>query len=441
MLALLLLSSLAMAEGPVTLPPVDSEFGCTAQEKAEKYIDDFNINVSSFGGQELCNPEADTKKLFNDLEIIERGEFEGSDTNVFIRNSIPTTAYYPWMKDMTYGVRRGHDIPWATAYNSGGYFTMQDGWAKLSTLGRVGTIIHEARHTAGYRHRPCVRGPYSDTGLSGCDQSVQETGSHGIEMEYYSRVALQGKNFHPVYAAMARMMNLGRANFVFNTMPMQTKEALVALSGLKALIMTDTENAFIFRPEIGEGFVLKRTSFGASLYNGRQAYAMDLYSLAHANRKIEDDFSYYKLIKMPIFTPDVDLQELDQGAKRYLISLDAGGNVRSFVFEEAEWSRPTQINGGKFLSTVAPGGQRGLFVVKVNGGVCSLNVETLRCGADLAQSWPMDVVTYTYFGDRLLSLRRDGVVIDVLKGESFDKLNGIAVEQIVSAPIWDAFKL
>ena len=114
--------------------------------------------MAAFGGLELCRFSVDTKKLFNDLKIIKEGRFQPKTTNnVFIRNAIPAPQYYEWMKSMTRGMDRGNDIPAATAYNRGGYFTMQDGWAVLSTLGRVGTVVHEARHTGGYYHIQCTQ--------------------------------------------------------------------------------------------------------------------------------------------------------------------------------------------------------------------------------------------------------------------------------------------
>jgi hypothetical protein len=151
------------------LPVFDHDFVCTTQEKADQYIRDFKIDTNSFGGRDLCNSKVDIKKLFNDLQIIELGQFDlnyssihkdedetsagnSSDQtaiNPLIGGFIDTKNYYPWMRDQTEGMNRGNDVPYATAYNSFGYFTMQDGWATLSTLGRVGTVIHEARHTAG----------------------------------------------------------------------------------------------------------------------------------------------------------------------------------------------------------------------------------------------------------------------------------------------------
>ena len=116
------------------MPYLDTAFACTDPADAERYIRDFNIDVPSFGGMELCNSQVDTKKLLNDLEILEKGRFSADGSNKFIRGFVAANNYYNWMKGETRGVERGQDVPYATAYNSGGYFTMQDGWAKRSCL-------------------------------------------------------------------------------------------------------------------------------------------------------------------------------------------------------------------------------------------------------------------------------------------------------------------
>ena len=212
------------------LPYQDGDFGCIAKAEADRYVRDFGIDLNSFGGLELCNPAKDTKKLFNDLQLIEKAEFAPDASHNLIRAFVPYQSYYSWMKSETRGMERGNDVPYATAYNSGGYFTMQDGWAALSTLGRVGTVIHEARHTEGYRHYACSHGPYGASSTPGCDTSYSQGGSHAVEMEYYARVVLDAKNLHPVYKSMARLMALGRTNFVFNETPIRKREALLGLA-------------------------------------------------------------------------------------------------------------------------------------------------------------------------------------------------------------------
>ncbi|MCC7402756.1 MAG: hypothetical protein IT288_00025 [Bdellovibrionales bacterium] len=425
---------------PGDLPAFDADFACTAQEAATRYQRDFSIDLASFGGNELCRSEIDTKKFYNDLQLVEEGRFGGSATNVFIKNFVDRDRYYPWLASMTYGVRRGHDVPWATAYNSGGQFTMQDGWTKLSTLGRVGTVIHEARHTEGYSHRACRQGPYSNTNLPGCDQSVGEGGSHGVEMEYYARVALQGVNFHPAYQAMARLMALGRANFVFNQLPMVRQEPLLALTQDQALLVTPQETLQASLPP-HQGFALKRTSFGATFFNGSEAIALDLYGQDTEAYPLADDFSYFKIIQMPQHVPAVDIEEFDVTTRRFLVSLDAQGNLRNFVFKDAQWSRPVQVRGAARLVTVAPNGSTGLFVIKTDGKLCSFDASRMSCTDLNGVMWPTDTKAFAHFGTTLVQLKSSGQVLEAISGQAFAPLQNAAIDQFTTVPVYDSFEL
>jgi hypothetical protein len=262
----ILISMTAVDVQAVVLPVFDKDFSCFNQTAAERYVKDFNINIKSFGGMELCKASVDTKKLFNDLAIVERGAFGQSSQNVFIRNFVPAGDYYKWLRSQTRGVERGNDIPHATAYNSFGYFTMQDGWAALSTLGRVGVVIHEARHTEGYRHIQCTHGPYEGASNAGCDRDYEYGGSHAVEMEYYARVVTAGTNFHPLYRSMARLMAMGRSNMMFNKSPVRVREVLTVLDKDGTPGVVDGEQLFardgILGTQMGR---LKRTSHGASV--------------------------------------------------------------------------------------------------------------------------------------------------------------------------------
>lgn len=429
------LSTVAIAD---SLPVDDQEFGCIDASKARGYVSDFQIDLDSFGGMELCDGRVDTKKLFNDLQLVEQGHFSGNRRNLFIRNIIPTTQYFSWLKEQTAGVRRGHDLPTATAYNSYGYFTMQDGWAKLSTLGRVGTIIHEARHTEGYSHTQCRQGPYKDAALAGCDTSIAQTGSHGVEMEYYSRVVLQGDNFHPVYKQMARLMNLGRANFVFNTLPMEKREGLVAVADNQVVVVDSDLSAKANSANNLDGYRLKRTSFGATLYKDDQALAIDPYGSDEFARR--DEFSYYKLLLDGRITNVADMQEVDIANRRYYVALTKAGALETYVYAEGHWSNPVQARDIVGLVTTTPKGQEGLFVVTNKGEVQALNPTTLRRGQTV-DNWPADLVDVVNFKDTQLAVSTTGGVTDLNSGKSYSPLESYRVRQLVRAPFYNAYDL
>lgn len=419
------------------LPYADDAFGCITREEADAFVDDFGINVSSFGGMELCNSNVDTKKLFNDLQLIKEGKFNGNKTNMFINNWVNRDGYYNWAQSMTRGIRRGHDIPYATAYNSFGYFTMQDGWAKLSTLGRVGTLIHEARHTAGYGHVSCDQGPYKGAFLSGCDDTLDEGGSHGVEMEYYSRVILQGENFHPVYQQMARLMNLGRANFVFNDVPLKPTEGIVAMTNREFVIMSPGAQAVTKPLPAIQNAQLKRTSSGAALFTGDQAFAIDL--AGNTQTSIVDDYSYFKMLLDRRLTGVTDMEEFDINNRRYLVALTNRGQLHSYIYSEGKWSAPTNANDIARLITTTPSGAEGIFVVTNSGSIFSIDPQSLRRSAQPVGTWPNNTLGYLKLRNQLLSLSADGTVLDVSNGKSYEPLAQHQVKAMTKAPFYLEF--
>ena len=421
------------------LPFLDSNFSCITDSIAEKYIQDFSIDLSSFGGKELCSSVVDSKKLFNDLQIIENGTFTSSGQNILIRGFVESSNYYPWLKNQTRGVQRGNDLPWATAYNSGGYFTMQDGWAKLSTLGRVGTFIHEARHTEGFYHIPCTHGPYAGTSLAGCDTNYSYGGSHAVEMEYYARVSVQGTNFHPVYKKMARLMAMARSNFVFNTIVMQPRESLLAVrqDGLKANLF---DQGIWYSRELPEfAGKLKRTSFGAVIFNGFKAMAVELYKNSGFNNSVDDTYSYFKLIKE---AQDIkDFEEFDSGVKRYVVHVTTDNKIRAFDFPKGQWGNPQQVPFAvaKLSSAIPNGEKAGLYVVGTDNQIFYYQPENQNLVSENKLWDPLnkDVIR---FKNQNFILRTDGRIYsqsgEALKpwSETKDLFSGL-----VAVPMYNAF--
>jgi hypothetical protein len=437
-----LFSVSAFAQG--TLPVRDSDFGCISQAKADQYLRDFSVDTASFGGVELCNPQVDTKKLLNDLRLLEEGRFGNAVPNNLIRGFIPADQYYNWMKAQTRGIERGQDVPYATAYNSGGYFTMQDGWAELSTLGRVGTVVHEARHTQGYYHISCTQGPYIGTGVAGCDRDYQYGGSHAIEMEYYARVSVAGENFHPIYKKMARLMAMGRSNFVFNQTPLQQKETLMILtvSGRAYLL---NNGSWIERETPNVRATLKRTSFGASLFTGTEAFVLDPYEQSGFNWSVSDDFSYFKLLKGSRNVGNADLQdfeEFDLGRKRYVVGLNVQQKMAGFNFRGGAWGSVTSAPAGAArFATWSPSGNQGLFILDQSKKVYSVDPERISQVRLTNEVWPSDVKNYVRATGGFFRLQDSGDLMQVASGKESRMETPEAVDQVVSVPLYDSFEV
>ncbi|MBS1971276.1 MAG: hypothetical protein JSU04_13285 [Bdellovibrionales bacterium] len=437
-----LLGALAFATiqaSAADMPYADKDFACITQQQAQKYTSDFEVDVNSFGGVELCNSNVDSKKLFNDLQIIEQGQFAVGASNLLIKGYVPADQYYAWMKSQTRGMNRGNDVPYATAYNRWGYFTMQDGWAKLSTLGRVGTVIHEARHTAGYRHYPCNQGPYMGANLDGCDQNYAQAGSHAIEMEYYARVSVAGQNFHPVYKAMARLMAMGRTNFVFNQSPIQKREAVVALEDSHGPVLFDGTNKL---QREGTDFVgrLKRTSFGAAIFNGLQAVALDLYELNGSHPSINDDYSYFKLLGMSQMGSLKDFEEYDRNQKRYVAVVTGSNQLVTYNFPRGAWNSPSQLQiTVDRTATTLPTGEQGYFLIS-NGDVYSVNGDNQQV-TSVGKKWDAQVQSVALLGGKTLVLKNDGMIYQRNTDGSESAFDGGKYTQMVNVPLYDAFEV
>ncbi len=443
-----LLLAVEVMAGNNAIPVDDENFACTEAADAQRYAREFNIDISSFGGMELCNAQKDTKKLFNDLTIIEKAEFtpiQGSHS--FIRGYVDGRNYFSWLKRNTRGVDRGNDYPAATAYNSGGYFTMQDGWAKLSTLGRVGTIIHEARHTEGYGHIPCHHGPYGGSSMAGCDRDYAQGGSHGVEMEYYARVVLESRNLHPVYQSMARLMAMGRTNFVFNTRAMQQREAVMISDGQVAKLFDgDTQKDIVLQNTV-QG-TLKHTSFGASFVKGLESVALDIYGLLQGGESRKDDYSYFKLLRQEgIGRPAnaVEFEERDLGDRRYFVALTSDGRMASYVFPQGKWGRVSNqaVAQASRIVTVAPNGQDGIYVLGRDGSITPFDVRNGQYNSALDVKWPEGVVALARGANNaVFELRADGELRMKSGSNSLPVFkDGRAWNQMVNVPVYDAFQV
>ncbi len=438
MTALLLFASSTFA---ADMPFKDGDFACITQTNAQKYTRDFHIDVTSFGGLELCDGNVDTKKLFNDLQIIEEGKFSSSGTNHLIRGFIDANNYYSWLKEQTSSISRGNDIPYATAYNSWGNFTMQDGWAQLSTLGRVGTVVHEARHTAGYRHYPCTQGSYQDSNLPGCDQNYQQAGSHAIEMEYYARVSTVGTNFHPVYKSMARLMAMARANFVFNSPILKKREGLLAIDSQSKAQLYD-HGVWKERELPTKNGQLKRSSAGASIREGSEAYSIEMYGNTNLKPDIKDDYSYFKLLDRG--QDFKEFEEFDLGTKRFVAGVTTTDQISFFVFPEGAWgsfaAAPVQVSK---VATTLENGEQGFFLVSEQGEIRQFDPARNNFATLKNFKWATDLTAAAKIDGQVLSLRTDGQIYE-MKGDQWTPWAPSQKQKfvnMVAVPLYDAFEV
>ena len=245
---------------------------------------------------------------------------------------------------------------------------------------------------------------------------------------------------------MARLMALGRTNFVFNQAPMRQREALVLIDADTKKPVIYADNAIIEReaPAMSDAAALKRTSFGVSMVSGGvQASAIDLYN--NRQEAVQDDYSYYKLFQTPrdnVPTSIRDTEEIDSSNLRFFTVLSNEGQISSYDFPNGVWFRASQaLPGAKRLITTAPDGKQGLFAVTDKGAIYPFDLSARRFGAALNVQMPADVKAIAKVGANVALLKDDGIAYRVTTSGSsaIPGLENKHFSQMVNAPLYDAF--
>jgi hypothetical protein len=274
--------------------------------------------------------------------------------------------------------------------------------------------------------------------VDGCDESVSAGGSHGVEMEYYARVHLQGANFHPAYQAMARLMLLARSNFVFNESPAMAKDALLVRTESGLIRLDESGLTRLPMPAgVQSDAIIKRTSLGATLLalpNG--AWALDLVKPDPAIT-LSDDYSYYKLLKMTPPSDLTDMEEFDFGLRRFLYAADDLGHIFSFVFGQGTWTQSTTPKKVSSLMTNDPSGRAGLFALFADATYCPIQAPSLQC-AEAPIPWPAMAKKVVEYKNTVLKLGPDGKVYDSM-GTPWSDLDGETVLDLVVIPEYSVF--
>jgi len=242
-------------------------------------------------------------------------------------------------------------------------------------------------------------------------------------------------------------MAVGRGNWVFNKTPITARKALVLVdSKSQQPVLVDGDKVIDRVGPSTQGAVLKSTSAGATYFYGDRVYAIDLYGNEQGDYKMQDDYTYFKFIRSPNYpaTQSVDLEEHDIGTRRFFVSLDKQGALRSYNYGQGAWSAPTasHVASADRLVTVTPSGQEGFFALTQNGSLHPFNPETLVLGSALNESWPQTAETYVKYQNQTLMLGSDGVVYNTankVATQPYALLQGRTFSQMVSAPLYDAF--
>ncbi|RYZ95373.1 MAG: hypothetical protein EOP11_25010, partial [Proteobacteria bacterium] len=204
--------------------------GCVPAIEATAYQKQFQLKFANFGPWDLCSEASDTKKVLSALHTIRAAEFSDEASPLITRVSDETDFDY-----LAHRARRiqkngcaGDETVVACVRPGEHTLRLQAPFFAIPAVNRVATLLHEARHVDGFPHVTCEAGPLSGSD-GGCDPNLKYHGAYAVELSYYARVALNGKNFHPAYKALARSsaVALMEQNFVRNPAPSRERLALL----------------------------------------------------------------------------------------------------------------------------------------------------------------------------------------------------------------------
>ncbi|RZA04239.1 MAG: hypothetical protein EOP11_15530, partial [Proteobacteria bacterium] len=207
--------------------------GCVPAVEARAYQKQFQLKSANFGPWELCREESDGKKVLSAIHTLVAGEFTEGSSPLIARVSEETD--FDYLAQRARRIQKngcsGDETVVACVRTGEHTLRLQHAFFEIPAVNRVATLLHEARHVDGYPHVTCEAGPLGGS-EGGCDPDVKYRGSYAVELGYYARVALNGKNFHPAFKALARSsaVALMEQNFVRNPAPPKERLAFLDLS-------------------------------------------------------------------------------------------------------------------------------------------------------------------------------------------------------------------
>jgi hypothetical protein len=170
------------------------------------------------------------------------------------------------------------------------------------------------------------------------------------------------------------------------------------------------------------------------VFYGTSTLTLDLYGRRGELSSIQDDYSYFKLLlldKGQGSDPLRDLEEVDIGTRRFAVGLKQDGTISSYQFGVGRWGDFANKNpNAAALVPTLPTGERGVFIRHADGTV-----------VPMVNKWPGDVAAAAIVNGKLVVLKSSGLTI-MWNGQEWvpiPVLKNIAVAQLVSSPIYDAF--
>jgi len=256
-------------------------------------------------------------------------------------------------------------------------------------------------------------------------------------------VSTQGVNFHPVYQKMARLMAIARANFLFNTPVLQKRETLFALSNDRRQGYLLENNKWIQREiPVQDNSQLKRSSFGAVMFDSVKAYAIEMYQNSGFSDLVLDTYSYFKILldkneKIKHF------EEFDLGTQRFIVKIDESNQISSFEFSRGEWGRsyPLPFSVSQIVTQVPQLKDTGFYIIKPDGKVAIFQPREARVAELQNVTWDSSVVKFYNVDGQRIYLKTDGKLYVENSNQLllWDKAMDFIFSDIVAVPLYNGF--
>ena len=136
------------------------------------------------------------------------------------------------------------------------------------------------------------------------------------------------------------------------------------------------------------------------------------------------------------------MEELDVGTRRFAVGLKKDGTISSYAFAEGKWGPfGNQVGDAQNLVTTLASGERGIFLRTNDGKIIPYDPLRRVYGQPLANKWPAELISAASVNGHMLALRSNASVY-IYNGQQWTELpvlKNIAISQMVSSPVYDAF--
>lgn len=237
-------------------------------------------------------------------------------------------------------------------------------------------------------------------------------------------------------------MAIARSNIFFNTPVISVREGVLALSQDRKVAQLFDQGQWYNREVPAVNGSLRRTSFGAVIFDGLKAFAIELYKNSGFSDVVADTYSYYKLLAENSGAVK-DFREFDAGPKRFVVKISQDNKITPYDFPNGTWGRSMDagFNVVKASSAALGRTDSGLYLVSSSGEIYNYQPQNQRI-TKTGLSWSPEFKEVIVYKGQNLVLKNDGRIY--LQGKSglepWVETSNL-YSDLVSTPVYDGFEV